>query len=99
MDGQYLIAGGFGRERFDEFKPFEYLVKRIYQINRSIQSLLIVSTNLDGFSLTNHRRFTKLPNLSLCQTFPVNNTVPLARKFTLMRLSPSSATKTTCKLS
>ena len=35
--------------------------------NRPPNRLLIVSTNLDGFSLANHGRFAKL----VCQTFPV----------------------------
>ena len=38
------------------------------RINRSAKRLVIVRTNLDGFSLANHQHLTKL---SLCQTFPL----------------------------
>ena len=55
----YCIAGRFG-----ELTRFEYLVKKVWQINRSANRLLIVSTNLDGFSLVNHGRFTKFAKLS-----------------------------------
>ena len=34
--------------------------KKFWQINRSANRLLIVSINLDGFSLVNHRQFAKL---------------------------------------
>ena len=53
------IAGKFDGEKFSEFTIFERLAKKVWQINRSANRLLIVSTNLDGFSLTNHN----LPNL------------------------------------
>ena len=51
----YRIAGKFG-----ELTLFEHLAKEVWQINRSANRLLIVSTNLDGFSLANHERFAKL---------------------------------------
>ena len=44
--------------------------KKIWRINRSANRLLIVSTNLDGFSLANHGRFTKFANVSPHQSFP-----------------------------
>ena len=34
--------------------------KKVWQMNRSAKGLLIVMTALDGFSLTNYRRFAKL---------------------------------------
>ena len=43
--------------------------KKVWQINRSANRLSIVSTKLDGFSLANHRRFTKFAKLSPHQTF------------------------------
>ena len=43
--------------------------KKVWQINRSANRLLIISTNLDGFSLVNHRQFTKFANVSPCQSF------------------------------
>ena len=39
----YRIAGKFG-----ELTLFEHLAKEVWQINRSANRLLIVSTNLDG---------------------------------------------------
>ena len=35
--------------------------KKVWQMNRSAKGLLNVTTTLDGFSLTNHRQFAKLP--------------------------------------
>ena len=37
--------------------------KKIWQMNRSANRLLIVSTNLDGFSLVNHGQFVKFAKL------------------------------------
>ena len=45
--------------------------KKVLRINRSANRLLIVSTNLDGFSLANHGRFAKVTKLSPCHTFPL----------------------------
>ena len=39
---------------FVEFTLFKHLAKKVWQINRSAKSLLIVSTNLDGFTLVDH---------------------------------------------
>ena len=36
--------------------------KKVWQINRSANMLLIVSTDLDGFSLANHERLPNSPN-------------------------------------
>jgi len=44
----YRIAGKFG-----EFTRYEHLVKEVWQINRFSQKVIIVSRNLDGFSLVN----------------------------------------------
>ena len=56
------MAGKFGGEKFGELTLFELLAKEIKvpQINRSA---LIVSTNLDGFSLANHQQFSKFAKL------------------------------------
>ena len=43
--------------------------KKVWQINRQANRLLIVRTNLYGFSLVDHRRFTKFAKLSPRQTF------------------------------
>ena len=40
-------------------------------MNRSAKGLLIITTTLDGFSLANHRQFTKFAKLSTRQTFPL----------------------------
>ena len=50
--------------------------KKAWEMNRSAKGLLMVTTNLDGFSLANHRRFTKSATLSAvpaklsCYTVP-----------------------------
>ena len=51
----YCIAGKFG-----ELTRFEHLRKESLVNYRSANRLLIVGTNLDGFSMATHRRFTKL---------------------------------------
>ena len=52
----YRIAGKFGR---GEFTLFKHLAKKVWRINRSTNRLLVVSTNLDGFRLTNDGQFVK----------------------------------------
>jgi len=44
----YRIAGKFG-----EFTRFEHLAKKVWRMNRFSQKVIIVSRNLDGFSLAN----------------------------------------------
>ena len=39
--------------------------KKVWWIDRSVNRLLIISTNLDGFSLANHGRFAKFAKVSL----------------------------------
>ena len=39
--------------------PFSSIWRKVWQISRSAKRLLIVRTNLDDFSLTNHRQFAK----------------------------------------
>ena len=46
-----------------ELTLFKRLVKKLWQINRSAKGLLIVATNLNGFSLANR--------LQVCQTLPL----------------------------
>ena len=43
--------------------------KKVWQMNRSAKGLSMVTTNLDGFSLANRRRFAKFTELSPRQTF------------------------------
>ena len=40
-------------------------------MDRFSHKVIIISKNLDGFSLANHRRFAKFAKLSPCQTFPL----------------------------
>ena len=47
------------------------LAKESLQINKSANRLLIVSTNLDGYSLANDEWFAKFAKLFSCQTFPL----------------------------
>jgi len=42
-------------QKFDEFTCFEHLAKKVWQMNRFSQKVIIVSRNLDGFSLANQR--------------------------------------------
>ena len=43
--------------------------KKVWRMNRSAKKLLIVITNLDGFSLANCRQFAEFAKLSTHQTF------------------------------
>ena len=45
--------------------------KKVWRNNRSSNGLLIVSTNLDGFSLVNRGRFAKFAKFFPRQTFPL----------------------------
>ena len=38
---------------FGEFTLFKSLVKKVWQMNRSVKGLLILTTDLDGFSWRN----------------------------------------------
>jgi len=42
------MAGKFG-----EFTRFKHLAKKVWQMNRFSQKVIIASRNLDGFSLAN----------------------------------------------
>ena len=54
------MAGG----KFGELTCFEHLVKESLANYRSANRLLIVGTNLDGFSVMNRGRFAKFAKLS-----------------------------------
>ena len=56
---------------FGKFTLFKRLVKKVWQINRSAKGILILTTNLDGFSLVKCKQFAKFIKLSTCQTFPL----------------------------
>ena len=45
----YRVAG-----KFSDLTVFEHLAKKVWQINRLANRLLIINTNLDSFSLANH---------------------------------------------
>jgi len=40
-------------EKSGEFTHFEHLAKKVWRMNRFSQKAIIVSRNLDGFSLAN----------------------------------------------
>ena len=40
---------------FGEFILFKHLTKKVWRMNRLAKELLMVTTNLDGFSLANRR--------------------------------------------
>jgi len=44
-----------GQKFGGEFTHFEHLAKKIQQMNRFNQKVIIVNRNLDGFSLANQR--------------------------------------------
>ena len=50
----YHIAGKFGRGKVLRIDSFRAFGEKVWQINRLANRLLIVSTNLDCFSLANH---------------------------------------------
>ena len=56
--------------------------KKVWRINRSAKGLSMVTTNLDGFSLANRRRFAKFAKLSPRQTFPLYGTLEPLRLWT-----------------
>ena len=58
---QCCIAGKFGKENVLQilFIFSECLVKKVWRMNTSAKTLLIVSTNLNDFSLANHGWFIK----------------------------------------
>ena len=62
----FIIYGMEGKSGRGEIWQIDF-VSSILQINRTANRLLIISTNLDGFSLVNHGRFA---NVSPCQSFP-----------------------------
>ena len=49
--------------------------EKVWRMNRSAKGLSMVTTNLDGFSLANCRRFAKFTKLSPRQTFPLYGNV------------------------
>jgi len=51
------------------------LAKKVWWMNRFSQKVVIVSRNLDSFSLVNQGWFTKFAKLSPCQTFPLYSNV------------------------
>ena len=44
---------GLAGRKFGKFTHFEHLAKKVWQMNRFSQKVMIVSRNLDGFSLEN----------------------------------------------
>ena len=67
----YHIVGKVGRGKVWRIDLFEHLVKESLANYRSANRLLIVSANLDGFSLVNYGRFAKFANLFPHQPFPL----------------------------
>ena len=52
----------YGSGKFGEFSLFKIWQKTFGELIVQPKRLLIVNTNLDGFSLTDHKQFTKFPN-------------------------------------
>ena len=57
--GTYSRKSLAGR-MFGEFTLFKHLAEKVWQMDRSAKGLLIVTTNLDGFNLMNHRQSNHL---------------------------------------
>jgi len=62
----YRIVGKFGRIKFGEFTHFEHLAKKSLANDRFSQMIIIISRNLDDFSLRGSRMICQI-----CQTFPL----------------------------
>ena len=60
-------------------------------MNRSAKGLLIVITNLNSFSLGNHRRLAKLAKLYARQTFPLYSILHIKYTVILMAVDYSFA--------
>ena len=69
---RYRIAGKFGRDKVWRIDSFRAFGERTFGelIDQPI-GYLIVSTNLDGFSLVSHGQFAKFAKFSPHQTFPL----------------------------
>ena len=50
----YHIPGKFGNNNVWQKWMDKHFSEKVWQMNRSAKRLLIVTTNLDGFSLANH---------------------------------------------
>ena len=62
--------GKFGEKKFGKVTLFEHLAKKFGDLIDQPKWLLIVSSNLDDFSLANHGQFAKFTKLSL-PNFPL----------------------------
>ena len=68
----YRIAGKFGRDKLWRICSFwAFGGKKFGEWIDLAIGLWTVTTNLDGFSLANQRRFAKFAKLSPCQIFPL----------------------------
>ena len=77
------------------FGEFTLLRNEVWQMNASAKGLLIVTTDLDSYSLVNCRQFSKFAKLSTLQTFLPNGIcVSLLRTSQLSRLWCDSHTFT-----
>ena len=65
----YRIAGKLGGMNVWRIYSFQAFGKKVWQMNRSANGLLIVTTSFDDFSLANHRQFAEFTKLSTHQTF------------------------------
>ena len=61
-------------EMFGKFTFLSIWQKKVWRMNGSAKGLLMVTTDMDGFSLANCRRFTKFAKL-FCYTVP--NQLPM----------------------
>ena len=63
---KYRIAGKFGK-----FTVMSVWRGKVWRMDRFSHKVILISKNLDGFSLANHGRFTKFTKLFPRQSFPL----------------------------
>ena len=84
-----LYSGKVCQHKVWQIFSFRAFDKKAWRINRSTRRLLIVDTNLDGYSLMNHRQFTKFSPAKLsCYTVGLyfyTNLWTLANHVSLLR--------------
>ena len=66
----FLLANTIWGEILANWLVLSIWWKKIWRINKSANRWLIISTNLDVFSLANHGQFAKFANVSPHQSFP-----------------------------
>ena len=69
---EHTVLESLAGRMFSKFTLFKHLVEKVWRMNKLAKGLSMVTTNLDGFTLANLRRFTKFAEVSTHQTFPLH---------------------------